>query len=994
MPGLRKVTRAGNPASTLAIRPRMMRTVRRVLVILGVAVGVVSGPVAPVAAEQTDGAAAGPGRLVVLAGIGEFGFSGDGGPAREARIVADRISVGRDGSVYLSDEKRVRRVAPDGVIDTVFSARRVGAARALEWLSASAVGPDGSVYVISKVDDGRQLLRAGRTGAVAALADQRTLGAAPDTGDDVAVDDAGNALLYDATHQRVVRVGPAGGVTPVGRKIVLTGTVQLAAGPRGAVYVTEGANGASSEGSVFSLEAAGSWRKVAASGRGPLSGPAVAADGTVYFVDQGLEQVVRINEDGTSAPVSVRLRELGGDLAVGPDGELYLAHGTDRADPNAGTSRILEFTPPGDAAADPNPPAKPGRSAWAGDAPGTVHTIAGTGRPPAARKPSDPVSTERKLGGIAVDAKGTVYVADPASNQVHTITPDGTSRRLAAKLNRPTSVATAPDGGVYLTADGRLYQVDSAGKVSTVDLPQQSEERSTLDKPALVTTDAAGTVYYADYDTIQRLDRGRPVVVVGATPDSFDGPPARAFLLEGPRWIAVGADGSVYFTQKDKDDIQAARPDGALDTVTGGPGFSGDGGPASGALTNHPSGGVVGRDGARYVADTYNNRVRRIDARGTITTVAGTGRRADTGDDGPATKAALTEPTGVAQGPDGTLYVLTSSRKVRAIAPDGTIRTLADLDPPRVRKATDTSFASLDSFAVGPDGTVWVASPSGLHATTPDGELRPVALDVPLSVFARRATAAPPRSGPLAMGPDGSLYLVPDAAVRAYPDGTVAPFLGGGVDGDQPLENWPGPLDYSFRAGDPRDIEIGPDGTVYLSTSYGLHSVGRQGKPTTLLRAEEHGAIGRIALDPDGRLYAIEGSNRVDRVVDSRREEVATVEGAADVAFTSDGTMFVSAGREIRRFAADGASAVVYESDTSAVTKLDVGPNDDLYFLEPAANQVRVLVKPARAPEQSAGSNPLLLSIGGALVVLAAAFLIVRRTRKRTTGAPAQPSAH
>ncbi len=416
-------------------------------------------------------------------------------------------------------------------------------------------------------------------------------------------------------------------------------------------------------------------------------------------------------------------------------------------------------------------------------------------------------------------------------------------------------------------------------------------------------------------------------------------------------------------------------------------------------MTNHPSGGALGRDGSRYIADTYNNRVRRVDARGTITTVAGTGRYADNGDGGPATKAALAEPTGVDVGPDGTLYVLTSSNKVRAVGPNGTISTLADLDPERAHRATDTAFAGLDSFAVGADGTVYLASTSGVYATKPGGDLRPVHLDTPLSAFAEHGPTTPPRSAPLATGPDGSLYLVPGAALRAYPDGAVVPFLGGGMDNrtaDQPPDNWSGPMEYAFRDGDPRDIEIGTDGTVYLGTQDGLYSMSRDGKLETLTKAAEYDTVGGIALDPDGQLYAINDLDRVDRVVGSHRERVATVDDAADVAFTSDGTMFVSTGREIRRFSSDGASAVVYQSDKSSVTTLDVGPNDDLYFLAEGAKQVRVLVKAAQAPELSSGgwstSPTLLLSIGGALVVLISAFLIIRRARKRDSKVPEEPT--
>jgi sugar lactone lactonase YvrE len=954
------------------------------------------------------------GQIMVVAGRGVAGFSGDGGPAREALIVADRISVGRDGSVYLSDAERVRRVRPDGVIDTVFSARSSLRDLEKEKVAGSAVGPDGSLYVTSEYDYERQLLRVGRNGAVTVLADESQLGAANNLdvaeSDDIAVDGAGNAFLYDATHKRVVRVDPSGGVTRVGGGGIDLNAPQLAVGPNGVVYLTDDddVDGASDPGGeVYALGAAGPRRVVASTDEGELSGPAVAADGTVYCIDESRRQIMRIDKAGTLVPVSVRLEGIRDELAVGPDGDLYVTHG----DPVGDISRILRLVRHGEDIPNPDVPEKPGRWARAGDAPGTVHTVAGTGkRPPAAREPSEAtIEQEENVGGVAVDGAGMVYVAEPVRNQVRAIASDGTVRRFAGTgaagettgdyvdkkadtvvLNRPTGVAAAPDGTVYLIANHGLYRVDPAGNISKIDVPVQADGAN-LDMPTSVATDAAGRLYYADYDTIQKLGPdGRAVVVAGATPETSteENRPALSHLLSEPRLLSVGADGSVYFVQQYSNAVHVARPNGALDTAVGEAtaGFAGDGGPATRGRTNNPFGGAVGRDGSRYIADTYNNRVRRIDARGVITTVAGSGRYGDTGDGGPATKAALVEPTGVDVGPDGTLFVLTSSDRVRAIEPNGTIRTLADLDPEPVRRATETSFARLDSFAVGLDGTVYLAGASGVYSTTSDGEMRPVDFDIPLSTLYEYGR---PQAASLAVGPDGSLHAVPNALVRAYPDGAVVPLLGGGMENrvaDQPPEKWSTPVEYGFREGDPRDVEIGPDGTVYLSTDHGIYSWSPDGKLDTVLKAGEYDYFRGLALDPNGRLHLVDG-NGVARVVDGKAEPVEDLYHSDDVAVASDGTMFVSTGREIRRFSSGGAGETVYRSDNSGVTQLVVGPNDDLYFLEPNAKQVRVLVEPTQAPELSMSRSrstipgTVLLGIGGGIIVLIGAAIVIRRIR-------------
>jgi serine/threonine-protein kinase len=86
---------------------------------------------------------------------------------------------------------------------------------------------------------------------------------------------------------------------------------------------------------------------------------------------------------------------------------------------------------------------------------------------------------------------------------------------------------------------------------------------------------------------------------------------------------------------------------------------------------------AVHPDGTLYIADTGNNRIRRVDTDGTITTVAGTGEEGDHGDDGPATSAGLNAPQGIAFAPDSTLYIAdTGNDRLRRIAPNGTITTV------------------------------------------------------------------------------------------------------------------------------------------------------------------------------------------------------------------------------------------------------------------------------------------------------------------------------
>ncbi len=140
--------------------------------------------------------------------------------------------------------------------------------------------------------------------------------------------------------------------------------------------------------------------------------------------------------------------------------------------------------------------------------------------------------------------------------------------------------------------------------------------------------------------------------------------------LAYPHGLALGPDGSLYIAETGGHRIRRLGSDGSLTTVagTGTWGYSGDGGPASTAQLNSPQGVALGPDGSLYIADMGNFRVRRVGPDGIITTVAGQGDQAYSGEGGPATAARLYEPLSVAVATDGSLYIGELYR-VRRVAP-------------------------------------------------------------------------------------------------------------------------------------------------------------------------------------------------------------------------------------------------------------------------------------------------------------------------------------
>jgi hypothetical protein len=158
-----------------------------------------------------------------------------------------------------------------------------------------------------------------------------------------------------------------------------------------------------------------------------------------------------------------------------------------------------------------------------------------------------------------------------------------------------------------------------------------------------------------------------------------DGGPAVAAQLVEPLSVAVDATGGVLVADS-SNRIRRITPDGVITTVAGSgiAGFAGDGGPATNAQLNHPTGVVVDAAGGILIADQHNQRVRRVDTSGTISTVAGTGFVDRYEDGGPATKADLNLPATLALDADGGILIAEmGGRHIRRVDPDGTISTIA-----------------------------------------------------------------------------------------------------------------------------------------------------------------------------------------------------------------------------------------------------------------------------------------------------------------------------
>jgi NHL repeat. len=311
---------------------------------------------------------------------------------------------------------------------------------------------------------------------------------------------------------------------------------------------------------------------------------------------------------------------------------------------------------------------------------GVITTVVGTGEKghdgdggPAARARIDSPFT------VAFDRNGHLLFTEAGTNCVRRV--DGTGR--ISTVYGPT---TAPPEDVVAIAagfsDGPPDAFCIAERLSKRVrlLPEGREVNAAVPfrEPHDVCSGGPMTVYVADVAASKvyefSVDTGRVRRTLGTGRKAFagDGGPAAEASYQGARAVAAGPGGVLYIIEREGHRVRRVAANGVVTTIagTGTPGYEGDGGPALRASFRGPKGGCVDpKTGDLFVVDTENHAIRKIDGTtGIITTFAG-GRKGGGGDGGPAERAELGRPHGVAVGPDGALYIAdTENHRVRRVA--------------------------------------------------------------------------------------------------------------------------------------------------------------------------------------------------------------------------------------------------------------------------------------------------------------------------------------
>jgi sugar lactone lactonase YvrE len=410
--------------------------------------------------------------------------------------------------------------------------------------------------------------------------------------------------------------------------------------------------------------------------------------------------------------------------------------------------------------------------------------------------------------GVAFDAAGNLYFADTNRHQVYESSLAGALSVVAgsgsqgfsgdgeaattAQLNSPQGIAIGPDGTLYIadTGNQRIRAVRNgqittfagtgiAGFSGDAGPPLSAQ----FNNPSALAVDASGALLVCDTanQRVRRIHSGVVTTIAGSATQGFagDGALASAAELDTPSGLAVGADGRIYIADSHNDRIRVIAVDGTIGTLAGSGlrGYAGDGGSAVAAALSLPRGLMVSSAGALVFADSNNQRVRMVDAKGTITTLAGSGVQGSGSDGSVAGVMSLDTPRGVAVSSFGSpVFADARNRQVRESLGNGNLYLPAGLAPLR------TSTVSLSAPSTAGDGQASVAVDVSGGAGTPQGSVQMLDGSVVIAQTTLSNGTASFASGSLAMGTHAlSAAYAGDGVNPAATSNTVIVSIGGGT---------------------------------------------------------------------------------------------------------------------------------------------------------------------------------------------------------------------
>ncbi|MFQ5671659.1 MAG: SMP-30/gluconolactonase/LRE family protein [Nitrospinales bacterium] len=619
------------------------------------------------------------GIIATVAGNGKAGFSGDGGSAVEASLnFPAGLAFDKQGNLFIADRNnhRVRKVDPSGIITTIagngiadYAGDEEPATQAsLNLPSDVACDGDGNIYISDRSN--HRIRKVDSRGIITTFAGLGVAGFAGDFGPaedaflkfpfGITLDGAGNLYIADRGNNRVRKVGRDGVIITVAGDGLfasrgdygpatlanLAYPTDVAVDDAGNLYIADRNNNrvrkVDTNGIIFTLMGTGQ---------------------TDYNGDQGLA-----SETNLHLPFALEVEPGSRSLVVVDRSHFRvrrLKFQRSRVETIAGNGKFLLKGDQGEAlGATLNGPQGlvidgRGNIVFADqmhhelrkiDSHGYISRFAGNGKPgnlgdggPAA------YASLFRPSALAIDREDNIYLVSPLANgwNIRKIDARGKITRFAGN----GKVGTGGDGGPAIDASFyaiRDLAVDPEGNVLVADNANPFIRR--IDKNGIITrvaekrwgdlegdihpngltVDGRGNIYVADSGSskIRKIDTAGNVTTVAGTgdfDDFGDGGPALLAGIRSPSGLAVSPAGELYVAEEQTHRIRKIDKNGIITLVagTGEAGFSGDGGPAVLAQLNHPRRMVFDAAGDLYFTDRINNRIRRVDRKGIITTMAG-----------------------------------------------------------------------------------------------------------------------------------------------------------------------------------------------------------------------------------------------------------------------------------------------------------------------------------------------------------------------------------
>jgi RHS repeat-associated protein len=616
---------------------------------------------------------------------GSCGFGGDGGAATSAVFCAPYgVTLDSSGDVFISDyaNNDIREVlASNGIVQTVAgSALALGdsgdggpaVSAVLNQPQGMAIDSGGNLYF---ADFGNNSIRKINLSSNLDITTVAGTGLAGFYGDtkaavsaelfwpySVAVDASGNLYIADTNNNRIRAVGKPKAVAPA---VSWPAPATIAYGT--SLSATQLNATATVPGTFSYSPAAGQVLPLGSNTLSVTFTPTDTVDYTTATAHTTISVIQAVPKITWATPAAIPVgtalsstqlnatANTAGTFTYSPAAGVVLAAGTQTLSVNFAPSNTTEYAPA---------TASVQLTVTASTTAGIIHTFAGTGT--AGYNGDGVAATSAELDGpedVVVDSSGNVYIADEVNARI---------RKVATTGIITTFAGTGTNGsGSTPTSSGPATSINLGNAVG-------------------LGVDTSGNVYYADatLNVIRKITVSTGIMAIvagnGQTGYSGNGGVATSASLNAPSGVAVDSAGNLYISDTQNDVIRkVAASGGIISTIAGTAlkaGYSGDGGAATSATLNQPTGIAVDSSGNIYIADTLNSRVRKITAAtGIITTYAGNGTQGASGDGGPASSAGLWTPQGISLDSQGNLFIADwSSMSVREVsASTGIIATVA-----------------------------------------------------------------------------------------------------------------------------------------------------------------------------------------------------------------------------------------------------------------------------------------------------------------------------